>query len=89
MPLRKLTWRSLFDPEPAIPTLQAVLILCLWPVPADRRFPDQNHTIAGAAMQIAMQEGLPYASKMQGLQASCRNIWRPTGYFTPDYGRIV
>ncbi|KAL7916132.1 hypothetical protein GGI35DRAFT_21864 [Trichoderma velutinum] len=65
LPLARLTRESLFDPEHAISTLQAVLILCLWPLPVDSTFKDQTHAIAGAAMQLAIQKGLPYSSRKQ------------------------
>lgn len=65
LPLARLTRESLFDPEYAISTLQAVLILCLWPLPVDSTFKDQTHAIAGAAMQLAIQKGLPYSSRRQ------------------------
>ena len=64
-PLTKLARQSLFDPEHAIPTIQAVLLLCLWPLPVDSTFKDQSHAISGAAMQLAIQKGLPYASRKQ------------------------
>jgi transcriptional regulatory protein LEU3 len=64
-PLAELIWKSLSDPGHAIPTIQAVLILCLWPLPVDSTFKDQINAISGAAMQLAIQKGLPYASREQ------------------------
>jgi hypothetical protein len=63
--LKELAQRSLFDPDHAISTIQASLILCLWQFPVDSVFKDQSHVMAGAAMQLAIQKGLPYSSRKQ------------------------
>ncbi len=64
-PVTALARQSLFDPDHAIPTIQAALIFCLWPLPINTVVIDQSHAIAGAAMQLAIQKGLPYASRKQ------------------------
>ena len=81
-PLRMLTQESLFDPERAIATIQASLLLCLWPFPISTTFRDQTHIIAGAAMQLAIQKGLPYVSRKQDFsrtplkQSEADNVFR-------------
>jgi transcriptional regulatory protein LEU3 len=64
-PLKELIQKSLFDPDNAISTIMAALLLCLWPLPVNSTFKDQSHAIAGAAMQLAVQQGLPYSSRQQ------------------------
>ncbi|KAH8892217.1 hypothetical protein GQ53DRAFT_841049 [Thozetella sp. PMI_491] len=64
-PLKQLARQSVFDPDDAISAIQAVVILCLWPLPTNSTFEDQSHALVGAAMQLAIQKGLPYAAKKQ------------------------
>jgi transcriptional regulatory protein LEU3 len=64
-PLKELMQQSLLDPENAISTIKAALLLCLWPLPINSTFKDQSHAIAGAAMQLAIQQGLQYSSRQQ------------------------
>jgi hypothetical protein len=64
-PLKEMVQRTLFDPDNAISTIKAALLLCLWPSPVDSSFKDRGHAIAGAAMQRAVQQGLPYSSRQQ------------------------
>jgi transcriptional regulatory protein LEU3 len=56
--VRELVTASLLQLQDPIPTIQAVLILCLWPLPVDSGWKDISHTLAGAAMQLAVQNGL-------------------------------
>ena len=56
--VRELLPASLLQIQDPIPTIQAVLILCLWPLPVDTIWEDPSHTMAGAAMQLAVQNGL-------------------------------
>lgn len=49
---------SLFSMANLIPTIEAVLILCLWPTPINTMFKDPSHALAGTAMQLAMVHGL-------------------------------
>ncbi|KAF1817565.1 hypothetical protein P152DRAFT_454146 [Eremomyces bilateralis CBS 781.70] len=60
-PLKDFIHKSLFDPDKAISTIKASLLLCLWPLPISTTFRDQNPAIAGAAMQLAVQQGLHYS----------------------------
>lgn len=64
-PLQTLFQQSLFDPENAIPSIQAALLLCLWPFPVDTQAKLRTHVISGAAMMLAMQRGLHLSSKAQ------------------------
>ncbi|KAK5677191.1 hypothetical protein LTS10_010380 [Elasticomyces elasticus] len=64
-PLKALLHHALFDPENAIPTIQAAVLVCLWPFPVDSTFKDPSHAVAGAAMHLAVQKGLQYASRKQ------------------------
>ncbi|KAK4893998.1 hypothetical protein LTR27_007804 [Elasticomyces elasticus] len=64
-PLKALLHHALFDPENAIPTIQAAVLVCLWPFPVDSTFKDPSHAVAGAAMHLAVQKGLRYASRKQ------------------------
>lgn len=49
---------SLFSMANPVPTIQAVLVLCLWPAPINTMFKDPSHALAGAAMQLAVGIGL-------------------------------
>jgi transcriptional regulatory protein LEU3 len=60
-----MLYQSLFDPDNAIPTLQSTILVCMWPFPLDSTFKDPSNAIAGAAMNLAVQKGLPYASRKQ------------------------
>ncbi|KAF2233648.1 hypothetical protein EV356DRAFT_200261 [Viridothelium virens] len=49
---------SLYSMSNALPAIQAVLLLCLWPLPVNTTVKDPSHALAGAAMQLAVQNGL-------------------------------
>lgn len=56
--VQELVAASILQIQDPIPTIQAILILCLWPLPVDTMWRDPSHTMAGAAMQLAIQNGL-------------------------------
>ncbi|RFU34161.1 hypothetical protein B7463_g2163, partial [Scytalidium lignicola] len=56
--VRELVTASILQIQDPIQTIQAILILCLWPLPVDTMWKDPSHTMAGAAMQLAIQNGL-------------------------------
>jgi hypothetical protein len=56
--VRELVGTYLLQIHDPIPTIQAILILCLWPLPVDSMWKDPSHALAGAAMQLAVQNGL-------------------------------
>ncbi|KIW19928.1 hypothetical protein PV08_00503 [Exophiala spinifera] len=62
---RDLTAGSILQVQDPIPTIQAILILCLWPLPLDTMWKDPSHALAGAAMQLAVQNGLHKAQNEQ------------------------
>jgi transcriptional regulatory protein LEU3 len=64
-PVKALMRESLFDPLQAISTIQAVLLLSLWPTPINTTFKDQTHAMTGAAMNLALQKGLSKSSRKQ------------------------
>ena len=49
---------SLYSISRPIPAIQAVLILCLWPLPISTMWKDPSHALIGAAVQLAVQNGL-------------------------------
>ena len=49
---------SLYSISQPIPAIQAVLILCLWPLPISTMWKDPSHALIGAAVQLAVQNGL-------------------------------
>jgi transcriptional regulatory protein LEU3 len=55
--VRELVTASLLQIQDPIATIQAILILCLWPQPVDTMWKDPSHVMAGAAMQLAVQSG--------------------------------
>jgi transcriptional regulatory protein LEU3 len=64
-PVARLAQHSLMIPDHATANIQAAIILCLWPLPMETLFGDPSHAIAGAAMQLAVQIGLPYPKSRQ------------------------
>ncbi|KIW40065.1 uncharacterized protein PV06_08618 [Exophiala oligosperma] len=64
-PLGILAQQCLFEPDQAIPSIQAAILICLWPLPDDTNCALRSHAMAGAAMQLALQKGLPFASRKQ------------------------
>ena len=49
---------SLISSARPIPAIQAVILLCSWPVPTTSIFHDPAHALAGAALNLATQNGL-------------------------------
>ncbi|KAJ9608332.1 hypothetical protein H2200_007320 [Cladophialophora chaetospira] len=64
-PLGILAQQCLFEPDQAIPSIQAAILICLWPLPVNTNVALRSHAMAGAAMQLALQKGLPFASRKQ------------------------
>lgn len=48
-----------------VPTIQAIILLCSWPMPINTLYKDPSHALAGAAMQLAVQNGLHFFSSEQ------------------------
>jgi len=46
-----------FNPH-VVPVIQAIILLCLWRPPISTIFRDPSPALAGAAMQLAIQNGL-------------------------------
>ena len=76
-PAARLAQHSLLNPDQAIANIQAAVILCLWPLPMETLCGDPSHAIAGAAMQLAIQIGLPY-------YASRQDFVRTAVQYSPD-----
>lgn len=55
--IKDIMFSSLFSLNQVAPTIQAVLLLLLWPLPIETRFKDTSHALIGAAMQLATQNG--------------------------------
>ena len=53
-----LAFSSLASRSQPIQIVQGLLLLCSWPVPIDTKGKDISHVLGGAAMQLAMQNGL-------------------------------
>ena len=53
-----LAFVSLTSRSQPIQIVQALLLLCSWPVPVETKGKDISHILGGAAMQLAMQNGL-------------------------------
>ncbi len=56
--VQQIALGTLFSCSNPIPTIQAVLILCLWPIPVNSMCQDTSHTLGAVAMQLAVQNGL-------------------------------
>lgn len=64
-PLTVLAQQALFNPEHALSGIRAIIALCLWPMPMNSTFHDPSHALSGAAVKLAIQKGLPFASRNQ------------------------
>lgn len=64
-PIIDLAQESLLDPNHVISTIEATLLLCLWPLPINSTSKDRRNAFAGAAMQLAVQNGLHVFSREQ------------------------
>ena len=53
-----LVFQSLKSRQSPIQTVQALVLLCAWPLPVKHLLNDKIHTLAGACMQLALQIGL-------------------------------
>jgi transcriptional regulatory protein LEU3 len=72
--IRDIAPSSLFTISNPIPAIQAALILCLWPVPMDSMWKDQSHALSGAALSLAVQNGLHVAGHEQDFRRTQQSI---------------
>ena len=49
---------SLISSPRPVPSIQAIILLCAWPLPMNTIYKDPSHALAGAAMNMAIQNGL-------------------------------
>lgn len=56
--MTELVERTILSTEGVLFTMQALLLLCAWPIPFDTLSHDTSPTIAGAVLGIAMSNGL-------------------------------
>lgn len=56
-PVRRLASESILDPR-SLPTIQALLILCLWPMPYAALIDDPSWNFSGIAIYKALRLGL-------------------------------
>ncbi|AEO68572.1 uncharacterized protein THITE_2118139 [Thermothielavioides terrestris NRRL 8126] len=65
-PIRRLASESILQPR-SLPVIQALLLLCLWPMPYASLIDDPSWMFSGIATQKALQLGLsrPFAALMQ------------------------
>ena len=63
--LKEFAHQSLLEPEHAISTIRATIAICLWPIPVSSTWADPVHAMIGAALQLGIHKGLPFASKKQ------------------------
>ncbi|KAK0611667.1 hypothetical protein B0T14DRAFT_440320 [Immersiella caudata] len=81
-PIRRLAAQSIMTPR-SLPAIQALLILCLWPMPYAAVIDDPSWTWSGIANQKALQLGLyrplqrlvEYAKGDIQVAKSMQNIW--------------
>jgi transcriptional regulatory protein LEU3 len=82
-----LVFQSLKNRQAPVQTVQALVILCAWPLPCDHLSQDTLHTLAGACMQLALHIGLHVAGVGQDFvreriqfhaveQAARARLWR-------------
>lgn len=80
-PVLELMFRSLIRPQHALPVIQAAVILCTWPLPVDLVYREPSEALAGAAMSLAMQNGLHMYSREQDFVVrSLKNTTKPAYY---------
>jgi hypothetical protein len=81
-PVRRLAAQSVMTPR-SLPAIQALLILCLWPMPYAATIDDPSWTWSGMANQKALQLGLyrpfqrlvEYAKGDLQVANSMQNVW--------------
>ncbi len=56
-----LAFSSLKLRQSPIQIVQALVLLCAWPLPVEHLYQDKVHTLAGSCMQLALQIGLHVA----------------------------
>ena len=54
----QLTQLAVFSRQSSISTIQALILLCVWPMPIDRLHKDITPVLAGATLHLAMTIGL-------------------------------
>ncbi len=54
----KLVWSEISKPPYKLSTVQAVILLCIWPFPTTSTWNDVSVTMSSIAISIAMQVGL-------------------------------
>ena len=59
--IRHMVLESLANIPQYFQLIQAILILCMWPIPLETLFKDPSLVLSGAAMQLALQHGLHLA----------------------------
>ena len=57
-PITNLVASALCFNSRPIPVVQAVILLCSWPMPLNTLYKDPSHALAGAALHLAVQNGL-------------------------------
>ncbi len=57
----KLAFEGLKLRQSPIQIVQALVLLCAWPLPVDHLYQDKVHVLAGPCMQLALQIGLHVA----------------------------
>jgi hypothetical protein len=81
-PVRRLATQSILVPR-SLPTIQALLILCLWPMPYAATIDDPSWVLSGIATQKALQLSMyrPFGTLMEHAKGdfqiakSMQNIW--------------
>lgn len=80
-PVLDLMFKSLIRPSQPLPVIQAAVILCRWPLPVDLIYREPSEALAGAAMSLAMQNGLHMYSREQDfVTKTLRRTPRPAYY---------
>lgn len=54
----ELAARSMFSHTERLPTIQAYLLLCIWPMPVDTMHKDISPVLSGAMLSLAISNGL-------------------------------
>lgn len=66
----ELTALSMIRTQEYIPTISALLILCVWPLPVESAYDDPSPVYAGAIIQLSLQNGLHMLSERQDFSES-------------------
>lgn len=88
-PVLQLAFKSLVRPPNVLFVIQAVLVICNWPLPVDLVYKDPTSALAGAAAQLGIQNGLHmYTREQDFIVRNHQGYERPENHYLDAGSRI-